>query len=314
VESTLIVGVDGVVGANLALSLSGLLPVTGVTLSGDVPDDLCELEDWDRADPSEPLAIVERLHPQRVVYAGEGAQSCWDDGYPADWSRAAEVALAWHSAAMSVGAQFTLISSDAVFTGPWMFHAENSQSVCPSREAVALREIERQITVRNPDALIVRTHAFGWSPGADRTPESCLERLLADLQAGRRPRLDCLRHASPILASDLAQVIGKAWSVGLSGVYHIAGAERVNPVQFARRLAHQFALPFGGETIAESLTDCVQGFGRGETSLQTRKIRRALGIGQPLVSEGIERLYEQHLNGHRDRLQGRMLAVGCRVA
>lgn len=314
-ERTLIVGIDGVVGANLAMSLSGLQPLAGVALTAPVCEDVCEqMEVCDSPHLADALAIAEQAQPQRVVVAGVGANSCWDDHSQVSWERTVESALAWMSAAQSVGAQFTLISSDAVFTGPWMFHAENSHSVCPSREANALREIERQVSLRNPDALIVRTHAFGWSPGGEQSAESWLESLVADLQAGHRPRLDCVRHASPILATDLAAVLFKAWTAGLTGLYHIAGAERVNPAQFARRLAHQFALPFAGDSAVGSLTDCAQGFGRGETSLQTRKIRRALGIGLPLVSEGIERLYAQHLNGYRDRMQGRLLAAGPRVA
>jgi dTDP-4-dehydrorhamnose reductase len=167
---------------------------------------------------------------------------------------------------------------------------------------------------RRPDSLVVRTNAFGWSPLGDSDPQPWLEGLINRLQLGQRPRLDCLRHASPILATDLALVLTKAWRCGLTGPYHIAGAERVNPLQFARRLAHQFALPFVADSEAEALTDRVQGFGRGETSLQTRKVRRALGIGLPLVSEGIQRLYEQHLGGHRDRLRGRTATTEARVA
>jgi len=314
VESTLIVGVDRVVGANLAVSLSGLQPVSGVALSGAVSADVCDHEVCGSTNAADAIAIAEQIHPQRIVYAGVGSDSCWTENPHADWCDALDSASAWLSAAEAVGAQFTLVSSDAVFTGPWMFHAENSQSVCNSPYATSLREIERRVAERRPDSLIVRTNAFGWSPRGDADDLPWLESLIARMQAGQRPRLDCLRHGSPLLATDLAQIVCKAWRCGLTGVYHIAGAERVNPQQFARRLAHQFALPFAGDTEAESLTDRVQGFGLGETSLQTRKVRRALGIGLPLVSEGIQRLYEQHLNGHRDRLRGRVAAAEARVA
>jgi dTDP-4-dehydrorhamnose reductase len=314
VESTLIVGVDRVVGANLALSLRGLQPVHGVALTAAISDDVCEHEVCDSPNLDDAVAIAEDARPHRIVYAGVGADSCWSDAPQSDWDDALDSATAWLSAADAVGAQFTLISSDAVFTGPWMFHAENSQSVCGSPRAAVLRQIEQRVTDRRPDSLIVRTNAFGWSPLGDHDPAPWLETLVSRLQLGQRPRLDCLRHASPILASDLAVVLAKAWRCGLTGPYHVAGAERVNPLQFARRLAHQFALPFVCDSEAESLTDRVQGFGRGETSLQTRKVRRALGIGLPLVSEGIQRLYEQYLGGHRDRLRGRTATPEARVA
>lgn len=313
-ENTLVVGVDRVVGANLAVSLSGLQPVYGVALTTPVSDDICEHEVCNSINAEDAVAIAEQFRPQRIVFAGVGSDSCWADSPQSDWDHALDSATSWLSAAEAVEAQFTLISSDAVFTGPWMFHAENSHSLCGSPRAVTLRQIEQRALDRRPDALIVRTNAFGWSPVVDREPQPWLETLVSRLQLGQRPRIDCLRHGSPILATDLALVLAKAWRCGLTGPYHIAGAERVNPLQFARRLAHQFALPFVSETEAESLTDRVQGFGRGETSLQTRKIRRALGIGLPLVSEGIQRLYEQYLGGHRDRLRGRKPLPEARVA
>lgn len=313
-ESTLVVGVDRVVGANLAVSLSGLQPVYGVALTTPVSEDVCEHEVCASPGIDDAVAIAEQHHPQRIVYAGVGADSCWSDAPQADWNNAVDSALAWLSAAEAVGAQFTLISSDAVFTGPWMFHAENSHSLCNSPRATLLRQIEQQVADRKPDSLIVRTNAFGWSPVGDTEPLPWLESLVAKLQMGQRPRIDCLRHGSPILATDLAVVLSKAWRCGLTGPYHIAGSERVNPLQFARRLAHQFALPFAIDSEAETLSDRVQGFGRGESSLQTRKVRRALGIGLPLVSEGIQRLYEQHLGGHRDRLRGRVPQMEARVA
>jgi dTDP-4-dehydrorhamnose reductase len=314
VESTLVVGVDRVVGANLAVSLSGLQPVYGVALSTAVADEICEHEVCDSTAAGDAIAIAEQIRPQRIVYAGVGSDSCWAETSAADWDDALSSVLAWLVAADAVGAQFTLISSDAIFTGPWMFHAENSQSICGSPRATILRQIEEQVGKRRPDSLIVRTNAFGWSPLGDADPQPWLEALVSRLQLGQRPRLDCLRHGSPILATDLAQVLAKAWRCGLTGPYHIAGSERVNPLQFARRLAHQFALPFVADSEAEALTDRVQGFGRGETSLQTRKVRRALGIGLPLVSEGIQRMYEQYLGGHRDRIRGRTAIPESRVA
>jgi hypothetical protein len=39
------------------------------------------------------------------------------------------------------------------------------------------------------------------------------------------------------------------------------------------------------------------GFARGEASLHTRSIRKALGIGLPMVVEGLERLRAQHDEG-----------------
>jgi dTDP-4-dehydrorhamnose reductase len=299
VETILIAGVDSVVGANCAASLSSRQPVVGVAFFDDVSIHNCETELCRSTTNEAVLRIVERVAPQRIVYCGSGARSCWDSAEH-DVSEL-DRATAWHDAAERVAAHWTQISSDGVFTGPWMFHAENGQSWCTSQEAARLRMLEEQTATRRPEALIVRTHAFGWSP----TGTGWLERVLEGLESGGGCPCDGVRHASPILVTDLVEVVQKAWQSGLAGTYHIAGAERVNPVQFVRRIANEFGQPFLHAGATESLTDKVVGFGRGETSLQTRKVRRALGIGLPMLSEGIERLYQQHQSGYRVRVQGR---------
>lgn len=312
-ETILVAGVEGVVGANFAASLSGRQPLVGVAFQDHVQIQGCDLE-YCRGSAQDAIdRIVQRVAPQRIVYCGPGAQSCWDPS-PELGENELSRAAAWQAAAAACGAHWTLVSSDGVFTGPWMFHAENSHSWCASAEAAILRRIEEQTTAQRPEALIVRTHAFGWTPSSEAVPLGWLERLLEGLEVGACPSLDGVRHASPILATDLADVVQRAWQSGLAGVYHIAGAERVNPVQFARRIAHEFGLTFLHSGATESLTDRAVGFGRGETSLQTRKLRRALGIGLPMLSEGILRLYQQHLDGFRSRIRSHESLSRIRVA
>ncbi|HET6426723.1 MAG TPA: sugar nucleotide-binding protein [Planctomycetaceae bacterium] len=297
VETILVAGVDTMVGANISISLAGLQPVVGIALKSEAAAPGLVEETCRSTSPEVIRRLVDRVAPDRIIYCGPGANCSWGNGTPqeADFVQA----NAWFTALADHPAPLTLISSDAVFTGPWMFHSENSESLCPSREAGLLRDVESSAMAHRNDALTIRTHAFGWSPQNN----GWLEQVLESLEEQQPLSLDCVRHASPILATDLLAVLLKAWQSGLTGTYHIAGAERVNPVQFARRLAHEFALPFATMSQSESLTDRATGYGRGETSLQTRKVRRALGMGLPLFSEGMERLYRQHLDGYRSRLQ-----------
>ena len=108
----------------------------------------------------------------------------------------------WARAVRDAGCRLTYLSSDAVFTGPWLFHAEDSPHHCQSLEAVRLRSYEELVARVVPDALIVRTHAFGWSPDG----EGWVESLLGDLE-DRAADADPVRHATPILATDLVFAI-----------------------------------------------------------------------------------------------------------
>lgn len=290
-ESLLVAGADTMVGANFAAQLAEHFEVTAgwfhtpCTISGCRSIPLAS---------SSPETLLQDVQPQRLIYCGAGANSAWEAmarPTPADVAQAER----WLRAARAANVAVTLISSDAVFTGPWMFHAENSKSYCPSSEATLLRTIEQLAQDELPECLVVRTHAFGWS-------SRWLETLLSDLEAGRCEPLDCVRHASPILVNDLIEAVLKSWNAGLAGVYHVGGAERTNPTAFAQRLAEEFGCRIPRQSPTESPIQRSTGFGCSETSLQTRKIRRALGISLPLLGEGLRRLRQLSLNGYRDRL------------
>ena len=178
------------------------------------------------------------------------------------------------------------------------------QDVCTSAESSLLRQIEVHAAATSADALIIRTHAIGWQVGANH---GWLESLLTSVERGSIGSVDFARHGTPMLATDLAEILKKSWESGLVGTHHVAGAERISPREFAMRLADHFRLPKPATPIAGSLVDRSTGFGCGETSLQTRKIRRALGIPLPLLDESLDRLYQQHLSGYRASLGGKTL-------
>lgn len=299
-QTTVIAGVDSVVGANLLAELRSHASVAGIVTSGPaitLPG--CSVEVCSDQSTEAVRRLLQRWKPSRLVVCGPGAASCWDESLRPT-AAGAQQTRNWIEAAAVENLPLTLISSDAVFTGPWMFHPETSQSWCPSPEAVVLRQLEDYALEQSPQTLILRTHAFGWTPG-DRG--GWLERMVDRLTTGHPLPVDCFRHASPILASDIPELLIRIWAEGLAGVYHLAGAERINPVTFLRKLAVQFGLPQPQFVTTESPASRVQGFGGGETSLQTRKLRRALGAGLPLLTEGLRRLYQQQESGYRALLQ-----------
>ena len=113
--------------------------------------------------------------------------------------------------------------------------------------------------------------------------------------------------------SDLAAVLLKAWEAGQTGVLHIAGAERINPCQFAVRVASLAGLENPTFDQQARLSRPLTGFGRGETMLDCRKARRVLGVPMPMIDEGIGRMLEQRENGFLAQLRSEA-ATATRVA
>jgi dTDP-4-dehydrorhamnose reductase len=301
VDTILVAGVDSLVGTNLAAVLAKQHRVVG--LAADTPVSIfnCEIEYCSEYDRELVRRSIAASGANRIVYCGAAAQSTWDPAAAnANHETDAAAIRIWAQAADEFDCHFTAISSDAVFSGPWMFHAESCRSLCPSTTARSIRGVERAARELCPQTLVIRTNAFGWAhPAVER---GWIETVLLALETGEAISFDHTRHATPILATDLAEIVQQALAANLTGVYHVAGAERVNPLQFATLLAREFGLPEPASASAGSLTELPTGFGRGETSLNCSSIRKCLGVTMPVIADGIGRLARQQRDGYCDRL------------
>ncbi len=299
VNPILVVGAETVVGANLSTQLADRYDIFAASLGGRLDLAGCRVLPETGARLSVERTVAE-VCPQTVILCGPAARSSWEtSALKSLKSESFDGMRSWAAAAAAAGSRVVLMSSDAVFTGPWMFHDEDGESHCPTPAASAIRALEAEIVDLADDSLIVRTNAYGWSPSSTT---GWLETTLALIEARRPIQLDPVRHATPILATDLAEIVEKMLLENLSGVYHVAGAERISPMGFAQRLAGQFNLPWIPARKPSIQTETPAGFGAGECSLQTRKVRRDLCIPMPLLSESLERLESQQINGHREKL------------
>jgi len=302
VDTVLVAGIETVAGANIAASLTDRFRVIGLTSQKEIEIGGCETVAFSQNIPERIKNILSTYSPQWVIYCGAAANSSWQGGKNITATTdTVQAGRNWAAECAKLKCRFTALSSDGIFTSPWMFHEEAGESFCTSPAGKTIRAMEQQILAANPQSLIVRTNTFGWSPQSET--KGWLENLLDQLETGKKLDLDCIRHATPILATDLANLLEQAYQQRLQGTFHIGGAERINPVQFVQRLAHQFGLsiPLFGQTA--TLTEQPSGYGRGETSLQTRKARRALNAAMPMVEEGLTRLEEQQTNGFCARIK-----------
>ncbi len=312
-QKLLVAGIDSVVGANLAAELAGRFHVVGLSFSEPISIADCSTATCPVQDAESVNGWIASERPDWVVLCGPAAHSSWClNGSGDPGNDAIEAVRHWARAAESAGCEFTLVSSDGVFRGPWMFHDEASERFCDSGSARTIRAIEVEATDLCRATLIVRTNVFGWSPSM--TTPGFVEPIIQSLEAGETRVLDCIRHATPILANDLAEILEQAFHQQLRGVYHAPGAERTNPFAFARHLAERFGHSDVLLDADDWRTRGGRAFGDGETSLRSTNIRQALGIAPPMLGEGIDRLYEQMLNGYRERFEAAQTLVHEKVA
>ncbi|MBI3461836.1 MAG: sugar nucleotide-binding protein [Planctomycetes bacterium] len=286
-DRLLITNVNGFLGAGLAAALVDQFEVLG--LGDQAPADArCRVVGPVAADSDLP-AMVHESAPQWVIHCGSVARSSWDWG-PSTAAHDEADKLA--SLAAAAG-RLTVLSTDAVFTGPRLFHAEQS----PVRDGDPLVGLVRDLETAalEAGALVVRTHAYGWS--ATASDDGFAQRAWNALEQGQPLRLSADRHASPIFVDDLAELLLRAYRRNLRGLYHIAGGERTSQHQFAVELA--VACGFDPARIVPLRRESEGGtWTREETSLDSRRARRALDAPLSLVREGLARFARRQPNAH----------------
>ena len=295
-DKLLVTRSDSLLGRNLAPTLGNRMDVIVVerpTTGGEaMPEILAE--------------AVRRERPQWVVHAGAMSISAWDAAgvggksplLRRDLERETAEVIALGAACREVRARFYLVSSDTVFDGPRMFHNEQTSPCARHGAGRAIAELEASL--RDAATLLVRTHVYGWSK-ADGGLNSA-ERMFRELTGETECAVDAVRHATPILASDLAECLYAAYRVDLGGTFHVAGAERTSPYRFAAEMAAAFGTP-GRFVQLTSRTAASRRPYVDETSLNTLAFRRAVETPLPMLREGLARFAAQAFNGYRAGLE-----------
>ncbi len=297
-ERLLVTGVDGALGCNLALKLAEHCDVLGLYAQHALETPVFRTAACDPADRPRLEDLLRDWQPGWIIHCGPLSSGGWDVAHtvsPAECEPQVVVCLS--QLAAEIGSRLTVVSSDVVFAGPRMFHEETSPPNSPAPRAAEVRGMEHAL--ESSGALVVRTHAYGWSP--HEATVGFAERAYESLCGAATVTADGRRHATPILATDLAEPLLRAYEMRLHGLYHLSGAERTSAFRFVSELAAVFGL-HGGSRGAK-MADPAPVLWHDETSLNSKRSRRILEMATPLLREGLNRFAEQAENGWRDRLR-----------
>lgn len=185
-------------------------------------------------------------------------------------------------ACAGIGAWLVHLSSDAVFDGERAPYVESDEPSPVHDYGRAKARAEREVRRRCPDAAAIRTSLIVRPDGTDPTSAWVVDAL----KAGEPVRLFTDEVRTPILVDDLARQIWEVVALGraeASGVWHLAGPERLSRAEIGRRLARRLDLD-------ASLIDPVPSPSDGEprprdVSLSTARADAALSVRpQPIGS------------------------------
>lgn len=196
--------------------------------------------------------------------------------------------------ANALGAQLVHISTDHLFDGTSPWKTEADSPVPLNTYAKTKWQAEQVVLQVCPDALIIRTNFFGWGTSVRMSFSDWILRALAQQ---RELTMFSDVFFTPILINDLVDVMIELIVRGATGIFHVAGSERLTKYDFALRMAEVFGSP-KNRIRAISVEDFPFKARRPkDMSLSSRKVESCLQVRMPTPEEGLERLKRLHEEG-----------------
>lgn len=278
----LVTGAEGFLGANLGHVLGAIhgpeIRRVGVTRAGRPSLQFDRMLACDLTDPRALCAFIRQQRPEVVVHAAalSSHERCAADPELAERINvrsSGELARACQQA----GSRFVLISTDAVFDGMRGHYREGDEPSPFSAYGWTKLRAEVQ-SLESPDALVLRTNFFGWSPSGRR---SILEFFVNALATGAQVRgftdFTVSSGYAQAICTDLVDLV----RAGATGVVHLASSDALSKYEFGLAVAAEFGFDQGLIFPASADVDPPR---NRDLSLDVTKATRILG--RPLLTQG----------------------------
>jgi dTDP-4-dehydrorhamnose reductase len=180
--------------------------------------------------------------------------------------------------------RLVFFSTDLVFDGK-LSNYDESASVNPLSVYAETKVAAERIVLANPNHLVIRTSLnCGTSPNRDRGFD---EQLLNAWRSGQSLRLFTDEFRSPIPAEITARAVWELVTQQKTGIYHVAGAERLSRWQIGQLVAAR--TPEMNPQLQPASLKEYQGAPRApDTSLNCAKAQATLSFPLPRFTDWIK--------------------------
>jgi dTDP-4-dehydrorhamnose reductase len=176
---------------------------------------------------------------------------------------------------------FIFFSSDLVFDGKKGNYVEND-AVGPLSIYAETKVAAEQIVLANPGHTVVRTSLNGGTSA--RGDSGFNEQLRRDWQAGKVPKFFVDEFRCPVPAVATARATWELLNCGATGLFHVAGAERLSRLRIGEALAARHP-ELNPKFLASSLKEYSGAARPPDTSLNSAKAQRLLSFPLPGLTQ-----------------------------
>ena len=296
-----IAGISGLLGLNLALHAKDRHQLSGCYLNHPILLEGVSLARVDLTQSGDTIDAITTIRPDVVIntVALTDVDRCQKDPQLAlsqNVDSAHNVALA----CKATGARLIHISTDQLFDGPQTWKTETHPLSPPNHYGKTKMRAEEVVTKVCPGALVIRTNFFGWGTSL-RTSFS--DWIIGAIRGQQTLTMFTDVFFTPILINDLADILDGLIETGATGVFHVAGADRLSKHDFASRLAKVFGLSDDNIRPISVEEFNFAAMRPKEMSLGSHKSEQWLQAEMPGVISGLTKLRDLEKTGWTGRLE-----------
>ena len=296
----LITGASGLLGVNLAVEAMRAHEVIGVD-RGKLKSAPFQVIQADLLEGSVINSIMDASQPDWLIHCAALANLEQCEEHP-DHARILNTEIPGELANICAkkDIRFVHISTDSVFDGTKeSIYLEEDEPSPPGVYSRTKLEGERAVQKANPQAIIARVNFYGWSLGARR---SLGEFFVNNLREGKSVHGFSDVIFCPMLVNDTARLLLEMLQKGLSGLYHVVGAQAMSKYQFGLEVARTFGLSenlISPQSVENSSLTAKRSH---NLWLSTHKLSTDLGHEIPPFSTGLAEFYTQFQQGYPQKI------------
>jgi dTDP-4-dehydrorhamnose reductase len=244
--------------------------------------------DFDLLDFAAVHREFEKDKPQFVIHCA-AISAVGDVQKNPELARRVNVEVAKFLAELAAEIQFVFFSSDLVFDGRKGNYAEADEPN-PLHFYGETKAVAEQMVLKNPNHLVVRTSLNGGTSRAGNRGFNEVLRLA--WQAGQEMTLFTDEFRCPIPAVETARAVWELVNQNRTGLYHVAGVEKLSRWQIGERLIRCWP-----EVVAKIKPGSAKDFPGPpralDTSLDISKVQKILSVPLPGLTDWLA----AHSNG-----------------